>query len=93
VQWIIDSNEFNLERYPPEADYLGHWNLGGVPVVGNVVDEPPWWEKYSLSMLPSEDGGAPKGGGGCPAVPLFSIADYEGGGIWRARNRGNEWRR
>ena len=25
-----------------------HWNLGKRPVVGDVVDEGPWWEKYGL---------------------------------------------
>ena len=47
VQWIVDSNEYNAERYPPSEapDLFGHWNLGALPVVGNVVEEPPWWEK------------------------------------------------
>ena len=67
----------------------GHWNLGRVPVVGNVVDEPPWWEKYELSIHPT----VPGSGGGVPAVRLDSIAVYEGEERWRARNRRNEWRR
>ena len=69
-QWIKDSNEFMAARHPPseEPDLYAHWNLGRVPVVGNVVDEPPWWEKYELPMLPSAAG--MRGGGGCPAVPL-----------------------
>ena len=65
----------------------GHWNLGRVPVVGNVVDEPPWW-KHELPIRPTVPG---SGGGGIPAVRLDSIAVYEDGGRWRARNRGNEW--
>ena len=89
-QWIVDSNEVLQERHPPSAAPNGvfeHWNLGAVPVVGNVVDEPPWWEKYGLPMLPTGQ----RGGGGCPAVPLDSIAVYEGEGRWRATNRGNDW--
>ncbi len=64
------------------------WNLGKKPVVGDVVDDPVWWEKYELPMLPVR---APRGGGGTPAVPLSSIATYEGNGVWRARNRRNDW--
>lgn len=92
VQWIIDGPEFVADRRPPFPDVFEEWNLGKNPVVGNVVDEPPWWEKYDLPMLPSQtEGGAPRGGGGCPAVPLSQIATYEGNGVWRARNRGNDW--
>ena len=71
-------------------DIFHHWNLGRVPVTGNVVDEPPWWEKYDLPIHPL-DGVSCKGGGGVPAVRLDSIAEYEGQGRWRARNRGNDW--
>jgi hypothetical protein len=55
-------------------------------VLGDVVDEPAWWEKYNLPMLSGQ-----AGGGGCPAVPLRQIADYEGDGVWRVRHRGEEW--
>ena len=50
MQWIVDSNEYNAERYPPSEapDLFGHWNLGALPVVGNVVEEPPWWEQSEL---------------------------------------------
>ena len=57
MQWIVDSNEYNAERYPPSEapDLFGHWNLGALPVVGNVVEEPPWWEKVrSKPSHPSE---------------------------------------
>ena len=55
-----------------------------------MVNEPAWWEKYEMPMLPVK---APRGGGGTPAVPLSKIATYEGNGRWRAKNRGNEWMR
>jgi len=88
-QWIIDSNEFVLSKAPPFADMFEEWNLGQAPVAGNVVDEPPWWEKYGLPMLPS--GEVARGGGGTPAVPLSQIADYEGKGVWRVRSHANDW--
>ena len=88
-QWIMDSNEFVLSRQPPSEDMFDDWNLGRAPVTGNVVDEPPWWEKYDLPLLPSGD--VPRGGGGTPAVPLSKIARYEGGGIWRVKSRANDW--
>ena len=47
------------------------------------------WEKYDLPMLPKD--GTQRGGGGCPAVRLDQIADYEGEGVWRVRHRGEEW--
>jgi len=40
-------------------------------------------------MLPID--GTQRGGGGCPAVRLDQIADYEGEGVWRVRHRGEEW--
>jgi hypothetical protein len=65
------------------------WNLGERPVEGDVVDEPPWWEKYNLPMLPV--GEVPRGGGGMPAVALADIADYKGEGIWQVESRANDW--
>ena len=59
--WIIDSNEFVLSRQPPSGDVFADWNLGQRPPQGNVVAEPPWWEKYNLPMLPT--GHVPRGGG------------------------------
>ena len=88
-QWIMDSNEFVLSRHPPSEDMFEDWNLGRHPVEGNVVDEPAWWEKYDLPLLPS--GGVPRGGGGTPAVPLSKIARYEGNGIWRVESHANDW--
>ena len=41
-------------------------------------------------MLPER--GTQRGGGGCGAVRLDAIADYEGDGVWRVRHRGEEWR-
>ena len=29
------------------------WNVGQTPVEGNAFDEPPWWERYGLPMLPT----------------------------------------
>ena len=40
-------------------------------------------------MLPED--GTLRGGGGCPAVRLDQIADYEGEGVWRVKHRGEEW--
>jgi hypothetical protein len=88
-QWIMDSNEYVLDTRPPFDDMFEEWNLGRDPVVGNVVDEPPWWEKYDLPLLPTGD--VPRGGGGMPAVPLSSIARYEGGGVWRVESQANAW--
>ena len=90
-QWIMDSNEFVLSRRPVFDDMFEEWNLGQRPVEGNVVAEPPWWEKYSLPLLPS--GSVPRGGGGMPAVPLSSVATYEGDGLWRVKSRANDWMR
>ena len=89
-QWIMDSNEFVLSRRPPFADMFEEWNLGQQSVEGNVVAEPPWWEKYDLPLLP---GGPVPRGGGLPAVPLASVATYEGDGIWRVKSRANDWMR
>lgn len=88
-QWIMDSNEFVLSRRPPDADMFAEWNLGRDPVRGRVVDEPAWWEKYALPLLPT--GNVLRGGGGMPAVPLSQIARYQGDGIWRAHLRANDW--
>ena len=67
------------------------WNLGRRPVEGNVVDEPAWWEKYDLPLMPTA--GMPRGTGGMPAVPLSDIAEYGGDGTWRATSRANDWMR
>ncbi len=88
-QWHMDSNEFVLSRRPKLNDIFAEWNLGERPVVGNVVAEPAWWEKYDLPMLPT--GNMARGSGGVPAVPLARIADYEGEGIWRVKSRANDW--
>jgi hypothetical protein len=90
VSWHHDGMEWNESAVPPFKNMWQEWNLGKEPVRGNVVsDEPSWWDKYELPLLPSDS--AQRGGGGCPAVPLDSIADYQGQGKWRARNRGNDW--
>jgi len=88
-QWIMDSNEFVLARHAPLVDMFEDWNLGEHSVTGDVVDEPAWWEKYRLPMLPTGD--VPRGGGGMPAVALADIADYKGEGIWQAESRANDW--
>ncbi len=88
-QWIMDCNEFTEARDAPFEDMFANWNLGQHPATGNVVNEPAWWEKYNLPMLPTL--GVPRGGGGTPAVPLNQIAAYEGGGIWRITSRANLW--
>ena len=88
-QWSMDSNEFVLARHPPFDDMFAEWNLGERPVGGDIVDEPAWWEKYGLPLLPSA--GMPQGTGGTPAVPLSSIAEYRGDGTWRVRSRANDW--
>lgn len=88
-QWIMDSNEFVLDRRPPSADMFEEWNLGQHAVTGNVINEPAWWEKYRLPLLP--DAGMPRGTGGTPAVPLSSIAHYDGNGNWHVRSRANDW--
>ena len=88
-QWIADSNEFVLDRCPPFEDMFHEWNLGQGPVSRHIVDEPAWWEKYGLPMLPT--GSVPRGGGGTPAVPLSAVASYEGDGRWRVPLKGNDW--
>ena len=88
-QWIMDSNEFVQDRQPPLDDMFEEWNLGQRAVGGSVVDEPVWWEKYRLPLLPS--GNVVRGGGGMPAVPLSQIAVYEGAGVWRAELHANDW--
>ena len=88
--WIHCNNEWALAEHPPSGDIWAEGNLGKEEVVGNVVEEPAWWDKYGLPMLPSAAAGW--GGGACPPVEIGTIAEYEGGGVWRARNRGNEWR-
>ena len=102
VPWHHEGQEFVLDDRGPSADVDGmwaEWNLGQRPVSSDIAAEPPWWEKYSLPMLPiSATAGSAdeqqrlRGGGGCPAVPLRSIATYEGRGVWRATLRGNDWR-
>lgn len=88
-QWIMDSNEFVLARHPPLDDMFDEWNLGQRVVEGNIVDEPAWWEKYDLPLLPT--GLVPRGGGGMPAEPLAKIARYEGAGVWKVELRANDW--
>ena len=88
-QWISDSNEFVLDRSPPLDEMYREWNLGQRDATGHVVDEPAWWEKYDLPLLPT--GSMPPGGGGTPAVPLLSVARYEGEGRWRVPLKGNLW--
>ena len=90
-QWIMDSNEFVLAREAPYDDMFREWNLGQRPVEGNVVDEPAWWEKYDLPLLPTA--GMPRGTGGTPAVPLSAIAEYREDGTWRVTSRANDWMR
>ncbi|MDE0193886.1 MAG: phytanoyl-CoA dioxygenase family protein, partial [Gammaproteobacteria bacterium] len=90
-QWIMDSNEFVLARPAPFDDMFREWNLGRHPVEANVVDEPAWWEKYNLPLLPT--GRMPCGTGGTPAVPLSDIAEYGGDGTWRVTSRANDWSR
>ena len=85
TQWIMDSNEFVLSREPPSGHVFSDWNIGQRPVEGLVYDEPPWWERYSLPMLPVGD--IPRGGGGAPAVPLSEIGRYLGNGTWSMINR------
>lgn len=86
-QWIMDSNEFVADRREPFEDPFEEWNLGRRPVQGWVVDEPPWWERYGLPLLPVGD--VPRGGGGTPAVPLQDVARYVGEGRWRVDLRPN----
>ena len=85
-----DNVEWDEAPRPAGGDIWAGWNLGAEPARGDVVAEPPWWEKYQLPMLPSAAAGW--GGGACPPVEIGRIADYEGGGVWRARIRGNDWR-
>ena len=87
--WHHDGNEWVADARPPLDDMWAEWNLGKSPPIGHVVDEPAWWEKYDLPMLP--DPVTQRGGGGCPAVRLDQIASYEGGGVWRVRHRGEDW--
>ncbi len=88
-QWISDSNEFVLDRSPPFDEMYREWNLGHRDATGHVVDEPPWWGKYDLPLLPA--GSMPRCGGGTPAVALSSVARYEGEGRWRVPLKGNAW--
>ena len=84
-----DNVEWDETPRPTGGDIWAGWNLGAEPARGDIVEEPAWWDKYGLPMLPTEGGGVGRGGGGLPAVPLSQIAEYEGDGVWRARNRGN----
>ncbi len=88
-QWIMDVNEFVLDRSPPGNDVFHDWNIGQRPARGHVVEEPAWWDKYDLPMLPT--GNIPRGGGGTPAVPLKEIAEYIGDGRWQVTSRANDW--
>ena len=88
-QWIMDSNEFVQSRHSPLDDMFAEWNLGRRGVQGHVVDEPAWWEKYDLPLLPT--GKVPRGGGGMPAVPLDKIARYQGDGRWKVDSLANDW--
>ena len=85
TQWIMDSNEYVWSREAPAGDVFSDWNIGQRPVEGNIYDEPPWWERYGLPMLPA--GNIPRGGGGAPAVPLSEIAEYVGDGVWSVTNK------
>ena len=84
-QWIMDSNEYVVSREPPSNGVFSDWNVGQKPIEGNVFDEPPWWERYGLPMLPT--GGVPRGGGGTPAVVLSDIAEYLGDGVWSVKDK------
>ena len=84
-QWIMDSNEYVVSREPPSNGVFSDWNVGQKPIEGNVFDEPPWWERYGLPMLPT--GGVPRGGGGTPAVVLSDIAEYLGDGVWSVQDK------
>ncbi len=88
-QWLVDSNEFVLDRSPPFDDMFKQWNLGRQEAAGHIVKEPAWWEKYNMPLLPA--GSVPRGGGGVPAAPLTSVATYEGDGRWRFPLKGNNW--
>ena len=88
-QWLVDSNEFVLDRSPPFDDMFKQWNLGRQEATGHIVKEPAWWEKYNMPLLPA--GSVPRGGGGVPAAPLASVATYEGEGRWRFPLKGNNW--
>ena len=88
-QWLVDSNEFVLDRSSPFDDMFKEWNLGQQESTGHIVREPAWWEKYNMPLLPA--GSVPRGGGGVPAVPLASVATYEGEGRWRFPLKGNGW--
>ena len=85
-----DNVEWDETPRPTGGDIWAGWNLGAEPARGDIVEEPAWWDKYGLPMLPSAAAGW--GGGACPPVEIGTIAEYAGGGVWRARNRGNEWR-
>lgn len=86
-QWIMDSNEFVTDRREPFAGAFEDWNLGQRPVQGLVVDEPTWWDRYGLPLVPV--GEVPRGGGGMPAVPLQDVARYVGEGCWQVELRPN----
>jgi hypothetical protein len=85
-----DSLEWDAEAPPSTADAFTGWNFGAVPMTADVVGDAVGrrCEKYELPMLPSAAVG--RGGGACS--PIGQIARYLGNGVWRARNRGNEWR-
>ena len=84
-QWIMDSNEYVASIERPSNDVFSEWNVGQSPVEGNVFDEPPWWERYALPMLPNGD--VQRGGGGTPAVALADIAEYLGDGVWSVEDK------
>lgn len=88
TQWHIDGNEYAKDQTSPKdhGDMFADWNLGQRPVMGDIVEEPAWWEKYNIRVE------GPRGGGGMAAVPLSSIATYEGEGRWRLVEQGNGWR-
>ena len=58
-QWLVDSNEFVLDRSPPFDDMFKQWNLGRQEAAGHIVKEPAWWEKYNMPLLPA--GSVPTG--------------------------------
>ena len=87
-QWIMDVNEFVLDKVPPGHELFHDWNIGQRPTRGHVIEEPAWWDRYDLPMLPTGD--VPRGGGGTPAVPLADIAEYIGQGQWQVTSRASK---
>ncbi|MDA1302071.1 MAG: hypothetical protein O2868_18585, partial [Proteobacteria bacterium] len=74
-----------LDKAPPGHELFHDWNVGQRPTRGYVIEEPAWWDRYDLPMLPTGD--VPRGGGGTPAVPLADIAEYIGQGQWQVTSK------